>query len=68
MRPADSRTVTDPGTAKARIAADLRGHRLDADHWSGRPDLSILCAGEPVGTGIADLLYWICRTWARGSD
>ncbi len=50
----------------AHNPADLRGHRLDADHYADRPDLDILCAGESVGTGIGDLLYRVCWTGARG--
>src|ERR1035437_7661643 len=35
----------------ARVTADLRGLRLDADHDAGRPDLGILCVHEPGGRG-----------------
>ena len=39
-----SRSATAPVEENARIAADLRGRRLDAHYDTGRPDLGILRA------------------------
>jgi hypothetical protein len=58
-------TERGPGAVPARTHSRLRGRLLESDQDAGRPDLFVLRAREPVGTGSARLLPGVRQTLSR---